>query len=89
MTDQSFLSLFLSTNSHSFNFKSNRQGASDPDGAWLRSALEAPVAHVRRREIRRLAVERFDREPVVASTIRPLLLKVGFVAGPRRAVLRA
>jgi ATP-dependent Lhr-like helicase len=61
----------------------------DPDETWLRSALEALVDHVRRREIKRLALERFDGEPVVTSEVMPLLLEVGFVAGPRRAVLRA
>jgi ATP-dependent Lhr-like helicase len=61
----------------------------DPDELWLRPALEALVAHVRRREIKRLAVERFDGVPVVTSDVMPLLLEIGFVAGPRRAVLRA
>jgi len=61
----------------------------DPDEAWLRPALEALVDHVRRREIKRLAVERFDGVPVVTSEVMPLLLEIGFVAGPRRAVLRA
>ncbi len=61
----------------------------DPDESWLRPALEALVAHVRRREIKRLAVERFDGVPVVTSEVMPLLLEIGFVAGPRRAVLRA
>jgi ATP-dependent Lhr-like helicase len=61
----------------------------DPDEAWLRPALEALVEHVRRREIKRLAVERFDGVPVVTSEVMPLLLEIGFVAGPRRAVLRA
>jgi ATP-dependent Lhr-like helicase len=61
----------------------------DPDDSWLRPALEALVAHVRRREIKRLAVERFDGEPVVSSEVMPLLLEAGFTAGPRRAVLRA
>jgi ATP-dependent Lhr-like helicase len=61
----------------------------DPDDDWLRQALEALVAHVRRREIKRLAVERFDAEPVVSSDVMPLLLEAGFTAGPRRAVLRA
>jgi len=61
----------------------------DLDESWLRPALEALVAHVRRREIKRLAVERFDGDPVVASEVMPLLLEAGFTAGPRRAVLRA
>jgi ATP-dependent Lhr-like helicase len=61
----------------------------DPDESWLRPTLEALVDHVRRRSIKRLAVERFDGEPVVSSAVMPLLLEIGFVAGPRRAVLRA
>jgi hypothetical protein len=38
--------------------------------------------------MKRLAVERFDGEPVGESEIMPLLLEAGFVQGPRRAVLR-
>ena len=37
---------------------------------------------------RALAVERFDSEPVGETEIMPLLLEAGFLAGPRRAVLR-
>jgi hypothetical protein len=37
---------------------------------------------------KRLAVERFDGETVAETAIYPLLLDAGFVAGPRRAVLR-
>jgi hypothetical protein len=33
-------------------------------------------------------VERFDSEPVGETEIMPLLLEAGFLAGPRRAVLR-
>jgi ATP-dependent helicase Lhr and Lhr-like helicase len=60
----------------------------EPDEAWLRPALAALVQHVKRGGVRRLAVERFDGEPVSESEIMPLLLEAGFVAGPRRAVLR-
>jgi ATP-dependent Lhr-like helicase len=60
----------------------------DPEDDWLRQALEALVAHVKARGAKRLAVERFDGEPVVESEVMPLLLEAGFVAGPRRAVLR-
>jgi ATP-dependent helicase Lhr and Lhr-like helicase len=61
----------------------------DPDPEWLRPALEALVAHVKgRRGARRLAVERFDGEPVAETEVMPLLVEVGFTAGPRRAVLR-
>jgi ATP-dependent Lhr-like helicase len=61
----------------------------DPGPDWLRRALEALVAHVRRSGQKRLAVERFDGEPVGETGVMPLLLEAGFVAGPRRAVLRA
>jgi ATP-dependent helicase Lhr and Lhr-like helicase len=59
-----------------------------PDEAWLRPALGALVEHVRRGRAKRLAVERFDGEPVAESGVMPLLLEAGFLAGPRRAVLR-
>jgi hypothetical protein len=60
----------------------------DPEEDWLRIALDALVAHVRRGGAKRLAVERFDGEPVSDSEILPLLVEAGFIAGPRRAVLR-
>ncbi|MGH3032340.1 MAG: Lhr family helicase, partial [Gaiellaceae bacterium] len=61
----------------------------EPDETWLRPALEALVAHVHRAGSKRLAVERFDGEPVGETALMPLLLEAGFLAGPRRAVLRA
>ncbi len=61
----------------------------DPEDGWLRIALAALVDHVKRGGAKmRLAVERFDGEPVGESEIMPLLLEAGFLAGPRRAVLR-
>ena len=42
----------------------------------------------RRGGAKRLAVERFDGEPVGETEVMPLLLEAGFLAGPRRAVLR-
>jgi ATP-dependent Lhr-like helicase len=60
----------------------------DPEEAWLRQALAALVAHVRGGVGRRLAVERFDGEPVAESDALALLVEAGFLAGPRRAVLR-
>ena len=60
----------------------------DPDETWLRPALSALVAHVRQGGVKRLAVERFDGEPVTESDAMPLLVEAGFLAGPRRAVLR-
>jgi hypothetical protein len=41
-----------------------------------------------RMRLKRLAVERFDGRPVGETEIMPLLLEAGFLAGPRRAVLR-
>ena len=61
----------------------------DPEEAWLRHAIAALVAHVRANGVKRLAVERFDGEPVVETDAMPLLVAAGFLAGPRRAVLRA
>ena len=60
----------------------------EPDAEWLRPALDALVAHVRGGGAKRLAVERFDGEPVVESDALELLVEAGFLAGPRRAVLR-
>ena len=61
----------------------------EPEEEWLRVALDALVAHVKRGGAKRLAVERFDGEPVVETMVMPLLVDAGFLAGPRRAVLRA
>jgi ATP-dependent Lhr-like helicase len=60
----------------------------DPDPEWLRPALAALVEWVRAGRGRRLSVERFDGLPVVESDALPLLVEAGFLAGPRRAVLR-
>ncbi|HLM34865.1 MAG TPA: DEAD/DEAH box helicase [Gaiellaceae bacterium] len=60
----------------------------DPDEDWLRPALAALVDHVRGGGAKRLAVERFDGEPVGETDALPLLVEAGFLAGPRRAVLR-
>ncbi len=61
----------------------------DPDESWLRDALETLADHVRRGRIKRLAVERFDGEPVVGSELEPLLIDIGFRQGPRRLTLSA
>ena len=60
----------------------------EPDEEWLRPALAALVERVKTRGGKRLAVERFDGEPVGETDLMPLLLEAGFLAGPRRAVLR-
>ena len=60
----------------------------EPEDGWLRVALAELVAHVRAGGAKRLAVERFDGVPVAESVVMPLLVEAGFLAGPRRAVLR-
>ena len=60
----------------------------EPDEEWLRPAIAALVDHVRGGGAKRLAVERFDGRPVVETEVMPLLVEAGFLAGPRRAVLR-
>ena len=65
----------------------------EPDEEWLRPAIAALVEYVRAggadvRRPRRLAVERFDGRPVTETEVMPLLIEAGFLAGPRRAVLR-
>src|SRR5205085_2533388 len=61
----------------------------EPEEDWLRGARAARVVHVKRGGAKRLAVERFDGEPVTSSFVMPLLVDAGFLAGPRRAVLRS
>jgi ATP-dependent Lhr-like helicase len=61
----------------------------EPEEEWLRPALAALVAFVKQGGAKRLAVERFDGQPVTESDVMPLLVEAGFLAGPRRAVLRA
>jgi ATP-dependent helicase Lhr and Lhr-like helicase len=61
----------------------------EPEEAWLRAALAALVENMPKMRLKRLAVERFDGQPVGETEIMPLLLEAGFLAGPRRAVLRA
>jgi hypothetical protein len=60
----------------------------EPEEEWLRLALAALVAYVRGGGAKRLAVERFDSQPVGETEVVPLLTDAGFVIGPRRAVFR-
>jgi ATP-dependent Lhr-like helicase len=60
----------------------------EPEESWLRTALAAVVEHARRTDVKRLAVERFDGEAVGETAAMTLLVEAGFLAGPRRAVLR-
>jgi ATP-dependent helicase Lhr and Lhr-like helicase len=61
----------------------------EPDGDWLRPALEALADAVRRGRMPRLGLERFDGEPVVGSEVGSLLVELGFRRGPRRLTLSA
>jgi ATP-dependent Lhr-like helicase len=61
----------------------------EPEPERIRPALAALAAFVRGGGIKRVAVERFDGEPVLGSAIEPLLEEVGFRPGPRRLVLSA
>jgi ATP-dependent Lhr-like helicase len=60
----------------------------EPDDEWLRPALTALADWVREGHAKRLAVERFDGRPVAETKAMQLLVEAGFLAGPRRAVLR-
>ena len=44
---------------------------------------------MRRGRVPRLAVERFDGEPVVGSDVGALLIELGFRQGPRKLTLSA
>ena len=57
----------------------------------LRASLAALVEHVRsgRGGVRRLALEKVDSDPPLASALGPELLALGFQEGPRRLTLSA
>jgi ATP-dependent helicase Lhr and Lhr-like helicase len=55
----------------------------------LRAALEALAQAVRSGRVPRLAIERFDGEPVVGSPTGELLIELGFRQSPRRLTLSA
>ena len=61
----------------------------EPAESWLRDALEALADHVRRGRLKRLALERFDGEPIVGSLVEELLIELGFRQGPRKLTLSA
>jgi ATP-dependent Lhr-like helicase len=61
----------------------------DPDESWLREALEAIAEHVRKGRLKKLALERFDGEPIVGSPVDDLLVELGFRQGPRKLTLSA
>ncbi len=61
----------------------------EPEESWLREALEALAEHVRRGRLKKLALERFDGEPIVGSPAEELLIELGFRQGPRKLTLSA
>jgi ATP-dependent Lhr-like helicase len=63
--------------------------ASGEPAAWLREALEALADHVHRGRLKRLALERFDGEPVIGSPYGALLIELGFRQSPRKLTLTA
>jgi ATP-dependent Lhr-like helicase len=62
-------------------------GADEPER--LRTALAALADAVRAGRIRKLDLERVDGEAVVGSRLEPLLIELGFRAGPRKLTLSA
>jgi ATP-dependent Lhr-like helicase len=56
---------------------------------WMVDALGALADEVHRGRIGRIAVERFDGEPVVGSPVGALLIEAGFRQGPRKLTLSA
>jgi ATP-dependent Lhr-like helicase len=56
---------------------------------WLREALDALAEHVHRGRLKRLALERFDGEPVIGSPFGALLIEMGFRQSPRKLTLTA
>jgi ATP-dependent Lhr-like helicase len=63
--------------------------SADEPEPWLGEALTALADHVRRGRIKRLAIERFDGEPVVGSPVESLMVEIGFRQQPRKLTLSA
>jgi len=60
-----------------------------PEDPRIEPALTALVEQVMRGAIRRVALEKVDGEPAMASRLGPLLVALGFQPGPRRLTLSA
>jgi ATP-dependent Lhr-like helicase len=61
----------------------------DHDDSRLRPALDALAGFVRGGRAAKLSLEKVDGEPVVGSALEPLLIELGFRAGPRKLTLSA
>jgi ATP-dependent Lhr-like helicase len=64
-------------------------GADGEPADWLSEALGALADEVHRGRIKRIAVERFDGEPIVGSTFGAQLIEAGFRQTPRKLTLTA
>jgi ATP-dependent Lhr-like helicase len=63
--------------------------ASGREPESLREALEALAEAVRAGRVPKIALERIDGEPAIASNIAQVLVELGFQSGPRRLTLSA
>ena len=61
----------------------------EPGDARLYAAFEALAAFVTAGRGRKLSLERVDGEPVVGSRHEPMLIELGFRAGPSKLTLSA
>ncbi|MGH2919366.1 MAG: hypothetical protein ACRDLS_12335, partial [Solirubrobacteraceae bacterium] len=61
----------------------------DAEDPRLRPSFEALAEFVTGGRGRKISLERIDGEPVVGSPLEPLLVEVGFRAGPRKLTLSA
>jgi ATP-dependent Lhr-like helicase len=61
----------------------------DDDDLRVRPAFEALATFVRAGRLKKLDLEKANGEPVVGSTLEPLLIDLGFRLGPRKLTLTA
>jgi ATP-dependent Lhr-like helicase len=64
-------------------------GLTDLEADPVREALRALAAAVRSGRVGKLALERIDGEPAIASELAAELMQLGFHSGPRRLTLSA
>jgi ATP-dependent Lhr-like helicase len=57
--------------------------------AWIAEALAGLAEEVHRGRIKRIAVERFDGEPIIGSPFGAPLIEAGFRQTPRKLTLTA
>jgi ATP-dependent Lhr-like helicase len=64
-------------------------GAAGRERDPLHEALVALAEAVRAGRVPKVALERIDGEPAIASALAPALVELGFQSGPRRLTLSA